>query len=205
MTTDTIIITALASELDASLLPNGVQIYYSGIGKLNAAIATFKAIGQTRPKRIFNFGTVGAVASHASGLIEIHRVVQRDMIAEPLAPRGQVPFCTRPYEYLSGSGRYTCGTGDSFVMAKDPWFEANNVDVVDMELFAIAAIAHLLCIDKRIGDTDGARVMVVTPFRDLTNLLQRYFPRLAGERTASTWRDMVAPHVPGHLDHFGRS
>jgi adenosylhomocysteine nucleosidase len=27
-------------------------------------------------------------------------------------------------------------------MAKDPWFEANNVDVVDMELFAIAAIAH---------------------------------------------------------------
>lgn len=142
MTTDTIIITALASELDASLLPDGVQIVYSGIGKLNAAIATFKAIEQSRPKRILNFGTVGAVASHASGLVEIQRVVQRDMIAEPLAPRGQVPFCTRPYEYLSGSGGYTCGTGDSFVMAKDPWFAANNVDVVDMELFAIAAIAH---------------------------------------------------------------
>ena len=142
MTTDTIIITALASELDANLLPDGVQIVYSGIGKLNAAIATFKAIEQSRPRRILNFGTVGAVASHASGLIEIQRVVQRDMIAEPLAPRGQVPFCTRPYEYLSGSGGYTCGTGDSFVMAKDPWFAANKVDVVDMELFAIAAIAH---------------------------------------------------------------
>jgi adenosylhomocysteine nucleosidase len=142
MTTHTIIITALANELDASMLPKGVQIFYSGIGKLNAAMTTFKAIEQSRPHRIFNFGTVGAVAPHANGLIEIQRVVQRDMIAEPLAPRGQVPFCTRPYEYLSNSGHYTCGTGDSFVMAKDPWFAANNVDVVDMELFAIAAIAH---------------------------------------------------------------
>jgi adenosylhomocysteine nucleosidase len=142
MTADTIIITALANELDANLLPKGVQVFYSGIGKLNAAIATFKAIHHSRPQRIFNFGTVGAVAPRANGLIEIQRVVQRDMIAEPLAPRGQVPFCTRPYEYLSGSGHYTCGTGDSFVMAKDPWFEANDVDVVDMELFAIAAIAH---------------------------------------------------------------
>jgi len=142
MTTDTIIITALANELDASLVPKGVRIFYSGIGKLNAAMTTYQAIEQSRPRRIFNFGTVGAVAPRASGLIEIQRVVQRDMVAEPLAPRGQVPFCTRPYEYLSGSGLYTCGTGDSFVMAKDPWFEANNVDVVDMELFAIAAIAH---------------------------------------------------------------
>ena len=142
MTTQTIIITALTSELDASLLPEGVQIFYSGIGKLNAAITTFKAIAHSRPERILNFGTVGAVAPHASGLIEIQRVVQRDMIAEPLAPRGQVPFCTRPYEYLSESGQYTCGTGDSFVMTKDPWFAANNVDVVDMELFAIAAVAH---------------------------------------------------------------
>jgi len=142
MTADTIIITALANELDANLLPKGVQVFYSGIGKLNAAIATFKAIHHSRPQRIFNFGTVGAVAPRASGLIEIQRVVQRDMIAEPLAPRGQVPFCTRPHEYLSGSGQYTCGTGDSFVMTKDPWFEANDVDVVDMELFAIAAIAH---------------------------------------------------------------
>ncbi len=142
MTTDTIIITALAGELDASLLPNGIKVFYSGIGKLNAAIATFKAIAQGRPSRILNFGTVGAVAPHAKGLLEIQRVVQRDMIAEPLAPRGQVPFCTRPHEYLSGSGQFTCGTGDSFVMAKDPWFAANNVDVVDMELFAIAAVAH---------------------------------------------------------------
>jgi len=142
MTTDTIIITALATELDRSLLPKHVQIFYSGIGKINATMATFKAIAHSRPNRILNFGTVGAVQPHVKGLIEIQRVVQRDMMAEPLSPRGQVPFCDRPHEYLSGSGQHTCGTGDSFVTAKDPWLEANRVDVVDMELFAIAAVAH---------------------------------------------------------------
>ena len=143
MTTNTIIITALATELDRSLLPKHVQIFYSGIGKINATMATFKAIAHSRPNRILNFGTVGAVQPQVKGLIEIQRVVQRDMMAEPLSPRGQVPYCDRPHEYLSGSGQHTCGTGDSFVTAKDPWLEANRVDVVDMDLFAIAAVENV--------------------------------------------------------------
>ena len=142
MTTDTIIITALRTELDPERLPNNIQIFYSGIGKINAAMTTFKAIAQCQPARILNFGTVGAVRPQVQGLIEIQRVVQRDMIAEPLSPRGRVPFCERPHEYFSGNGQHTCGTGDSFVTAKDPWFDTQQVDVVDMELFAIAAVAH---------------------------------------------------------------
>jgi len=75
-------------------------------------------------------------------LIEIARVVQRDMLAEPLSPRGRVPFCERPHEYFSGRGTHTCGTGDSFVTSKDSWFETQGIHVVDMELYAIAAVAH---------------------------------------------------------------
>jgi adenosylhomocysteine nucleosidase len=63
------------------------------------------------------------------------------MDAEPLAPRGTTPFCNRPQEYLS-TGQFLCGSGDSFVTAHDPWLSSQGVDVVDMELFAIAAIAH---------------------------------------------------------------
>jgi len=63
------------------------------------------------------------------------------MSTEPLAPRGKTPFCNKPFEYLS-SGEFTCGTGDSFVTAHDPWLDAQSVDVVDMELFAIAAAAY---------------------------------------------------------------
>jgi adenosylhomocysteine nucleosidase len=63
------------------------------------------------------------------------------MNTEPLAPRGTTPFCERPKEYLS-HGQYLCGSGDSFVTAHDVWLHAQGVDVVDMELFAIAAVAH---------------------------------------------------------------
>jgi adenosylhomocysteine nucleosidase len=63
------------------------------------------------------------------------------MMAEPLAPRGTTPFCDRPQEYLS-SGKYICGSGDSFVSAADPWLLSQGVDVVDMELFAIACVAN---------------------------------------------------------------
>lgn len=137
-----VIITALENELDPKTLPQGAQIVYSGIGKLNAAMATQKAIQQYRPQAIINFGTVGRINPGLSGLIDIGKVIQRDVFAEPLAPRGQVPFSTRPDSYLAKGGAYVCGTGDSFVTETDPWLVENGIDVVDMELFAIAAVAH---------------------------------------------------------------
>ncbi len=141
MMTNYLIITALESELKRSALPPGVEIVYSGIGKVNATLATIKALNQYSPACIINFGTAGKVNSELAGLLEIGRVIQRDMNTEPLAPRGQTPFCNKPSEY-SSSGKYLCGTGDSFVTAHDPWLHHQGVDVVDMELFAIAAAAH---------------------------------------------------------------
>jgi len=64
------------------------------------------------------------------------------MNAEPLLPRGRVPFSDRPHELFSGRGSHTCGTGDSFVTAHDSWLYEQRIDVVDMELFAIATVAH---------------------------------------------------------------
>ena len=141
MKTELLIITALESELKREVLPSGVEIVYSGIGKINAALTSIKAIHQYSPKRILNFGTVGKIKSELHGLLEIGKVIQRDMQAEPLAPRGSTPFCVRPQEYLS-TGQFVCGSGDSFVTAHDPWLHSLGVDVVDMELFAIAAVAH---------------------------------------------------------------
>ena len=142
MKNHTLIITALETELPRRLLPVDMAIVYTGVGKVNASIATVKAIQQYEPNRVINFGTVGRINPAVHGLIEIGRVVQRDMMAEPLAPRGQVPFCMKPQEYLAQGKGYTCGTGDSFVTAEDLWLHNHQVDVVDMELFAIAAVAH---------------------------------------------------------------
>jgi adenosylhomocysteine nucleosidase len=141
MKTELLIITALESELKREALPSGVEIIYTGIGKINATITSIKAINQYSPKRILNFGTAGKIKPELHGLLEIGKVIQRDMQAEPLAPRGSTPFCVRPQEYLS-TGEFVCGSGDSFVTAHDPWLHSLGVDVVDMELFAIAAVAH---------------------------------------------------------------
>jgi adenosylhomocysteine nucleosidase len=142
MRTQLLIITALASELDKRALPTGIEIVYSGVGKINATVASIQAIHQFQPQRIVNFGTVGKVNPALQGLLDIGKVLQRDMMTEPLAPRGQTPFCPKPSEYLSLGGTHICGTGDSFVTAHDPWLIAQGIDVVDMELFAIANIAH---------------------------------------------------------------
>jgi len=141
MGTNYLIITALESELKRSALPSGVEIVYSGIGKINATIASVAAIHQYAPQNIINFGTAGTVNSQLQGLLDIAKVIQRDMNTEPLAPRGQTPFCNKPSEYLS-SGKYVCGTGDSFVTVQDFWLHSQGVDLVDMELFAIAACAY---------------------------------------------------------------
>jgi adenosylhomocysteine nucleosidase len=141
MKTELLIITALESELKRESLPQGVAIVYSGIGKINAAMTSIKAIHQYSPTRILNFGTAGKIKADLHGLLEIGKVIQRDMDAEPLAPRGSTPFCIRPQEYVS-TGQFLCGSGDSFVTTPDPWLHSQGVDVVDMELFAIAATAH---------------------------------------------------------------
>jgi adenosylhomocysteine nucleosidase len=142
MKSQLLIITALESELNKAALPAGVNLVYSGIGKINAAMTSFQAIHEFQPKRVINYGTAGKINSDLHGLLEIGKVVQRDMMAEPLAPRGQTPFCHKPREYLSLGGAHICGSGDSFVTTSDPWLVDQGIDVVDMELFPIAATAY---------------------------------------------------------------
>jgi adenosylhomocysteine nucleosidase len=136
--TKILVLTALQSELNADRAPDGVEVRYCGVGKINTAIATTAAILAARPALVVNYGTCGKIAENLHGLLEISHVVQRDMMAMPLAPRGITPLCDDDNVLASGFGTAICGTGDSFVTASDSWLIENRVDVVDMELFAIA-------------------------------------------------------------------
>lgn len=137
-----LLVVALKNELEAITIPKNIAVTYTGIGKINAATVTQSAIIHYQPSLIINFGTAGGINPNLRELVTIRRVIQRDMNAQPLAPRGTTPFCTKPAEYVSHAGEYTCGTGDSFVTSTDPWLIEQKIDVVDMELFAIAAVAH---------------------------------------------------------------
>lgn len=123
-------------------MPAGAHLIHCGVGKINAALAAREAIHDFRPRLVVNYGTAGAVHPGAHGLLRVARVIQRDMDAEPLAPRGVTPFATVPMEIASGEAGVCCATGDNFVRAPDAWLNAQGADVVDMELFAIAEVCR---------------------------------------------------------------
>lgn len=131
-----LIVAASRTELDSP------GVLYTGVGKLNAVYELTKSLQAIRPSLVVNYGTVGGLHRRVSGLVEIARVIQVDMVAEPLAPRGQTPFDDSPSSHTSGQPGVVCGSGDAFVTSIDPWLVEQGVDVVDMELFAIAAVCH---------------------------------------------------------------
>lgn len=144
-----LVLAALTDELSSTNAPHGVEVIYTGVGKVNAATVTTQAILQTRPALVVNYGTAGKIAKGLSGLLEIARVIQRDMITEPLSPRGTTPFSSDPVFLESGFGKTVCGTGDSFVTTTDPWLNENGVHLVDMELYAVAHVCQRLGVPWR--------------------------------------------------------
>ncbi len=111
-----------------------------GVGKINATYQIAKIINEFNPKEIINFGTAGALNSNLNGLIECTKFFQRDMDCRGLLDfkLGETPFDNIKDITLSNDG-YSCGTGDNFVNNKIEM----QVDVVDMEAYAIAKVCIL--------------------------------------------------------------
>ena len=136
---------ALPSILIEAALPEELDhpgVLHTGLGKLNASYALTRELQRRRPKLVVNYGTAGGLNPSLAGLVEIRSVLQVDMEAEPLAPRGQTPFSPGPFQLDSGVDGVVCGSGDRFVTAVDPWLLQHGVEVVDMELFALAAVCQ---------------------------------------------------------------
>ena len=140
---DLVIIVALQDELP-NLKIDKCKLLFSGVGKVNAAQTTTEAILKFRPRKIVNLGTVGVLSEDKLGsILPVNEVIERDMIAEPLSPRGKVPFEKSDNIFFSRQPGFRCATGDSFVTQPDPWLTSNKVDMVDMELFAIAKVCSI--------------------------------------------------------------
>jgi adenosylhomocysteine nucleosidase len=137
-----IVLVALEMEFSFSRKPFQ-KVFYTGIGKINASRATTDLILMEKPDLILNVGTAGTLKREMLGCVfGIRDVIERDMIAKPLAPRGMVPLSTQEPLLKSDFGTVRCASDDSFVTTKDVWLEENAVDMVDMELFAIAKVAE---------------------------------------------------------------
>ena len=123
----------IALKEEAPELSFSMKVFYTGVGKVNAAMTAAECIAKYNPKRVINFGTAGGVTVK-SGFHQVSKFVQRDMMCCELGSLpGQTPF-ESSIAIGSGPG-LTCSTGDSFVMNPQLHIPA---DLVDMEAYAIA-------------------------------------------------------------------
>ena len=139
--TKIIIVAALKSEFftDETL---GHKIIYSGVGKINATRTLTEQLLRYKPDLVLNVGTAGSLQPDKTGTFGIRDVIEHDMCAEPLAQRGSTPFDYTSPILTSDRGTVRCATGDSFITQVDPWLTENLVDLVDMELFALAKVCN---------------------------------------------------------------
>jgi len=132
---NSIILIALKEE--APTMAKWDNVFFTGVGKVNAGITAGKLIERYKPNTVWNFGTAGGI-SVSSGFHEMKNFVQRDMLCSELGfGIGQTPF--------EGEGIISfgdpiddmcCSSGDNFVSS--PPDMGVIADVVEMEAYAIA-------------------------------------------------------------------
>jgi adenosylhomocysteine nucleosidase len=112
---------------------------HTGVGKINATYNSLKLISTHKPRLVINYGTAGAINNSLKGIIECTKFYQRDMDVRDLNfELGETPL-DKIKEIITSESGYSCGSGDSFVNKKIDM----NVDVVDMEAYAIAKVCKL--------------------------------------------------------------
>lgn len=147
---DPLLVMALPLESQGVFERAGIPVLYTGVGKVNAAYALTKRLGEYRHAglalpRVLNFGTAGSRRHVTGAVLECNAFVQRDMDVTGLGvPLGVTPFEEIPARIefppaFDGLPKGVCGSGDSFVMTE----AALDCDVVDMEGYALAKVCWL--------------------------------------------------------------
>ena len=126
--------------------PNLDFFHYTGVGKINATYNLKKIIDKFKPNEIINFGTAGSTSKNLKGIVECTKFYQRDMDVTALMNLkiGQTPF-DDINEIINSNDGFSCGSGDNFVTQQIKI----EVDVVDMEAYALAKICKLENINFR--------------------------------------------------------
>ena len=128
---NTIILCAIPQEVEGL---HYTDVFFTGVGKINAAATTEHIIKEYKPNLIINYGTAGSLNSDIKGLVKVTGFVDRDMDARPLNFKlGQTPY---EKDIMLGTSEVVCGTGDTFATEKPKI----DCDIVDMEAYAIAKI-----------------------------------------------------------------
>ncbi|MGZ3743944.1 MAG: phosphorylase family protein [Pseudobdellovibrionaceae bacterium] len=135
---------ALPGESQGLFENEKIPVFYTGIGKVNAALMATDIIHRTKCKVMINLGTAGSAKFNTHDLIEVISFVQRDMDISPLGfPLGETPFDPIPagidlVPYFPELPKGICGTGDNF----ETGATKIHCELVDMEGYAIAKVCR---------------------------------------------------------------
>ena len=137
-----VLLVALPNELPKEKIPNGIDVYYTGVGKINAAIRTTEIVQKYKKEdvQIINFGSAGSSIFKKGEIVKCSIFIQNDMDATPFAEKCITPFDELVYpfsehRYIKFSEGNICYTQDKF--------ENNPIGVCDMEAYAIAKVCKI--------------------------------------------------------------
>ena len=139
-----ILFVALPSELPKELVPNGIDVVYTGVGKVNAAIKATETLKDLDPKdvMVMNYGSAGGHAVMVGNLFKCKTFIQNDMDARPFADKTKTPFDN---ETLMGDIDFN-GLGYNKCYTQDHFQTIPSV-ICDMEAYSIAKVCKMYGFD----------------------------------------------------------
>ena len=157
-----ILFVAIPSEFPSDGCPQGVELVYTGVGKVNAAISATQTLLNLNPRStvVLNYGSAGSSAHPIHALVRCKRFQQADMDARPLTTQvGHTPFDDLLYPHIEkdilvfDNDGALCTTQDTF--QQKPSYEVN-----DMEAYGIAKVCRIMGMEftayKFISDSGDA-------------------------------------------------
>lgn len=121
----------------------GIPIHIVGVGKVNAAINTYKLIKKYNPTKVINFGSCGNLKNHFVG--EVYKIgeVYDDFYGCVVPEHEPITVNLSPYTLFTTDTFY-----DKFATYSDSYHQhINRCDFVDMEGYSIAKV----CKDENIS------------------------------------------------------
>ena len=174
-----LIVYAIPQEKIEVNIPNAEVIYVeTGMGKVNAAKKTMRAICEYHPDMVINAGSAGTLNHKVGDIIVCNRFIDRDLrkvtldgvVSELEFDRDAINRIFTGHQLVYG----TCNTGDSFIT------EGNDIegDVIDMESYAEADVCREM----------GVPFFAVKYVTDIVgqNSSQEWFAKLADARAGLT-------------------
>lgn len=143
-----VFIVALMDETGGKTQINGINVIYSGVGKINATMAAYRAFNEGYSE-VINIGSCGSLI-HPPGAIVKVGITYQDIDARPISEYGETPFEPHYNQVVIDRSNITkCFTTDYFVdlSYKEKYSEdyldmIHKCDIFDMECFALAKVCH---------------------------------------------------------------